>query len=635
MNTIKPASELTTPELVAFLETANKAYRAGTALIDDATYDHEYLAELRARDPHHEYLHSVETEGDFGSAKIRHQRPMLSTEKAYTVDDVAQYLKRVESAARELGMTPDAIRYRITPKLDGMAGNFSDGKLVTRGNGEVGNDVTHVFELGVVAVGGVNTGLGEIVLLTSAWEDGLHEKFAHPRNLVVGLVGADTINMDAAQALRDGSVHFAPYSQLVSYTATAEELLGSLNEICDELEKGCGYPTDGSVIEVTEELIREFMGHTSHHYRYQLAWKRIGETATSKVTQVQWQTGRTGRVTPILKIERTWLSGAWIENVTGHHAGNIRNLDIGIGCEIKLVRSGEIIPKLLGVVKRGSRAALPDCCPSCGDGLTWEGDFLSCGNSLCSAKIASRLIHFFSTIGNIDLFGDKTVGTLISNGVDTLPEIYRLTENELTAFGFGAKQAQNLVRELKRSQSEPLEDWRFLAGFGIRHLGRGDSRRLLSQFSLLALPSVTVDQIQALDSFGPLKAPRIESELRAMWPLIETMIGLGFNIISSQQPVASGSAITGLNIVFTGTMNNPRKALQDQAIKLGANPQSAVSSNTHLLVIGEGVGSKKIDAAKKHNTRIMTEAEYLELISGKQMVALKAEVAQGETMLLI
>lgn len=618
METIKPADELTTPELVAFLESANQAYRSGTPIIDDDTYDHVYLAELRKRNPEHAFLNQVEPEDDFGTGKVKHERPMLSTEKAYTADDMAAFVKRVEAAAKELGIEPTSLRYRITPKLDGMAGRYSDDRLVTRGNGEVGNDVTHVFDRGVQSIGGANTGLGEIVLLTSAWENGLSEKFAHPRNVIVGLVGADTINEDAAEALQAGHVHFAPYSELPAQLVTADDLLSTLNAICDQLETGCGYPTDGSVIEVTNDDVKSSMGHTSHHYRWQIAWKRVGETATSTVTDIVWQTGRTGRVTPILKIERTWLSGAWIENVTGHHAGNIRNLDIGQGCEINLVRSGEVIPKLLGVIKKGATAVVPDSCPSCEYELSWERDFLVCTNTLCSAQIANRLSHFFITIGNIDLFGDKTIATLLNHGVDELPDIYGLTEKDFQSMGFGPKQAQNLVRELKRSLKDPIEDWRFLASFGIRHLGRGDSRRLLTNYSLSELPSLTAEDIQALDSFGPLKAPRIASELRSTWPLIETMISLGFKLTGARRTTTSGSPIAGLNIVFTGKMDTPRKALQDQALLLGANPQSSVSGNTDILVIGENVGVKKIEAAQKHNTRVIVEKEYLEMIAVAQ-----------------
>lgn len=615
MNAIESVKNLSTEELVAFLTEANIAYRNGNPIIDDATYDHVYLSELSSRVPDHPFLKNVEPEGNFGTGKIKHDKPLLSTDKAYTVDEIKSFVKRIETAAEELRINPCSLLYRVTPKLDGMAGSYTRSRLVTRGNGAVGSDVTHIFDRGVLPIGGIDTGLGEIVLSQAYWDQKLSDRFAHPRNVVVGLVGADNLNDDAAQALVDRAVHFVPYSQLPSATVSGGELVSSLESICKELENGCGYPTDGSVIEVTNEAVKDLLGHTSNHYRWQIAKKTVGDTAVSTVKAVNWQTGRTGRVTPIISIERTWLSGAWIENVTGHHAGNIRNLQIGAGCEISIVRSGEIIPKLLGITKKGSDADIPTNCPSCEYDLEWERDFLVCGNSLCSAQIANRLSHFFSTIGNIDLFGEKTIATLLNHGIDELPTIYALKVKDFESMGFGPKQAQNLVRELKRSLSETIEDWRFLASFGIRHLGRGDSRRLLNHFKLSELPHVDAEQIQALDSFGPLKAPRIASELKSTWPLIATMIELGFNLNDSRKASAPASAITGLNIVFTGKMENPRKLLQEKAVQFGANPQSSVTGNTDILVIGENVGSKKIDAAKKHSTRVITETEYLALIA--------------------
>jgi DNA ligase (NAD+) len=612
---IESAKNLSTDELVAFLTEANIAYRNGNPLIDDAIYDHVYLAELFSRTPDHPFLKNVEPESDFGTGKVKHDSPLLSTDKAYTVEDIKAFVKRIETTAIDLKVNPSSLLYRLTPKLDGMAGSYTCSQLVTRGNGDVGSDVTHIFDRGVVPIGGMDTGLGEIVLSKAYWNRKLSDRFSHPRNVVVGLVGADNLNEDTAQALSDRAVHFVPYSQLSSATVSGIELVNRLELICKELEDGCDYPTDGSVIEVTDAKVKVQLGHTSHHYRWQIAKKTVGETAVSTVKAVNWQTGRTGRVTPIISIERTWLSGAWIENVTGHHAGNIRNLQIGVGCKISLVRSGEVIPKLLGITKQGSSADIPSNCPSCNYDLEWERDFIICGNSLCTAQIANRLSHFFSTIGNIDLFGEKTIATLLNHGVDELPTIYALNIKDFESMGFGPKQAQNLVRELKRSLSERIEDWRFLASFGIRHLGRGDSRRLLNKFKLSELPQVDAEQIQALDSFGPLKAPRIASELKSTWPLIAAMIKLGFKLDASRKTSAPVSAITGLNIVFTGKMENSRKLLQDQALQFGANSQSSVTGNTNILVIGENVGSKKIEAAKKHSTRIISEAEYIELIA--------------------
>ncbi|WP_052692296.1 BRCT domain-containing protein [Teredinibacter purpureus] len=183
--------------------------------------------------------------------------------------------------------------------------------------------------------------------------------------------------------------------------------------------------------------------------------------------------------------------------------------------------------------------------------------------------------------------------------------------------GFGPKQSQNLVAELQRSLREPIDDWRFIASFGIPHLGRGDSRKLLNNYELSELPNLTSSDIESLDSFGPLKSPRIATELRATWPLIESMMNLGFKLTGATSTLEASqtSPIKGLNIVFTGKMVTARNTLQDEAIKLGATPQSTVTSKTDMLVMGDNVGSKKIAAAEGHGTKILSEQDYLKLIS--------------------
>ena len=201
---IKPATEMGTDELVAFLTQANEAYRSGEPLITDATYDQVYLQELRLRDPDHPYLNAVEPELDVGGTsnkKIRHTSPMLSTDKAYTQEEITAFVTRVVKFAEKLGIEESALQFRITPKLDGMAANYSENTLATRGNGQLGNDITRNLQRGLVTVGGENTGVGEIVISNSYFSENLSDQFSHPRNFVTGLIGADNLSKEAVEAM--------------------------------------------------------------------------------------------------------------------------------------------------------------------------------------------------------------------------------------------------------------------------------------------------------------------------------------------------------------------------------------------------------------------------------------------------
>ena len=614
---VKPAVELSTEELVKFLEEANAAYRSGKPIVDDSTYDQVYRAELTARDPDHPFLNTVEPEAEPESAstkKVRHLQPMLSTDKAYTQDEITAFVTRVVKFAEKLGVEESALEFRITPKLDGMAANYSNDILATRGNGQLGNDITRNLKRGLVALGGTNTGVGEIVISETYFNDNLNDQFSHPRNFVTGLIGADNLSKEAVEAMQDKVIRFVPYSQLKNELCGTEALRNDVESMCAKIETECEYPVDGSVIDVMNLDVREAMGSTNHHHNWQIAKKLKGETAITTVEGITWQTGRTGRITPVLNVKTINLSGADISNVTGHNAGNIKNLNVGIGAEIEIVRSGEVIPKLLGVLKEGAAAAIPEQCQTCDASAEMERDFLVCQNPDCGAKIEARLLHFFSVLGNIDLFGPRTIAILVDNNIKELPEIYKQEAADFEAMGFGAKQATNLVEQLSRSKTEAVEDWRFLAAFGIEHLGRGDSRKLLRVHALADLETLSSEQLIDIPGFGEITAESIPLSLATRWPIIAAMMNLGFNLLSDEPVESVESPITGKHIVFTGSMQMPRGDMQENARKLGATVQSSVNKKTEILVIGDKVGAKKIEKAEALGTEVITEAAYLELI---------------------
>ena len=621
----KPVAELSTEELVEWLIYANNAYRNGEPVISDETYDQVYYAELVKRDPNHPFLHTVEPESDLGTRKIRHSVPMLSTDKAYTQADISTFVERVIRHAEAVDISAEDLRFRITPKLDGMAAKYEDDVLATRGNGLLGNDISRNLQRGLKTVGGKNTGVGEIVIEQRYFADNLSDQFSHPRNFVTGLIGADTLSDEAKEALQDGAIRFVPYQTLNAKECTAEQLLTEIETLCAAVEADCEYPVDGSVIDVLNEAVRDELGSTNHHHNWQIAKKLKGETAITTVNAITWQTGRTGRITPVLNVETINLSGADISNVTAHNAGNIKNLNVGIGAKIEIVRSGEVIPKLLAIVKTGDDAVIPEQCPACSATAAMERDFLVCQGNECIAQREAQLQHFFRVLGNIDLFGPKTIEKLVAKQIMTLEAIYALQAEQFEEIGFGAKQATNLVAQLKRSRTEEVEDWRFLAAFGIQHLGRGDSRKLLKAYpltkatpedSVKTINELSAEDIVKINGFGAITAESIPISLATKWPSIQALLALGFNLIITDQNevVVDDSPISGKSLVFTGAMTQPRNAMKEKALRLGAKVQTAVNKKTDILVIGAKVGAKKIEKAEALGTEVMTEQDYLGLI---------------------
>ena len=606
----------TIEELVELLDTYNAAYRRGAPLVADEEYD-RLVEQLRQQAPEHPFLQSVEPEQFGGRRQVRHPAPMLSIEKAYDREQLDRFVSRVRKEADALGI--DTVAFRLTPKLDGLAGRDDGSEFATRGNGLVGYEISSAFDKGVVPIGGRGQGIGEIVVVKSYFEAKMAEHFEHPRNMVVGIISSDTLNDKARTALEAGMVHFVPYSQMESITVDGDRLVNDTRKLVERLLGKVDYPTDGVVAEVTDEQLKDTMGATAHHYRWQIAIKTRGETAETVVDEISWQVGRTGNITPVMLVQPVTLSGATIRRVTAHHAGNIRSQSIGPGTRIEIIRSGEVIPKLEAVVEPSGSVSLPQACPSCSQELSWQNDFLKCTNLQCPAQIEQRISHWFRILGNADWFGIKTIRRIVENGHTSLEAVYKLGEDDFVAMGFGPVQSKNLSEAITQSRTREVEDWRFLAAFGISDLGIGDSRKLLAHVRIDELFDLTEARIADIKGFGEITSRSIAADLRRLAPVIRHMLGLGFNLQRTplaEEKAAIASPIAGKGVVFTGKMvKGSRDAMQAEARRLGARVQSAVSSKTDFLVCGDRVGAAKTQKAAKLGVTVISEDQYLAMIA--------------------
>ncbi len=621
-------------ELVEILNSFNEAYRSGKPVVSDHEYD-RLVEELAGLDPAHPFLHFVEPEKFEERQEIRHPAPMLSTEKAYTKDNLKRFTARVLKAGAEIGI--DEVLFRVTPKLDGLAGR-DDGKIfASRGNGDVGYEISSAFHKGVFAVGGRGLGLGELVIEKSYFDKHLSLEFEHPRNMVVGIISSDKLNAFAKKALQDKAVRFVPYSTLPHWQGSSNELIKNIEPITVDLAARTDYPIDGMIAAVTSNALKEYMGSTAHHYRWQIAIKTKGETEVTVVEGIQWQVGRTGNVTPVLEVRPVSLSGATIRRVTGHNAGLIKKERIGIGTEIEIIRSGEVIPKLEKILHVAGPMSIPEECPECDSRLEWKNDFLKCKNSSCLAQIEQGISHWFKILGTADWFGIKTVGKLVRNGFDSIEKIYAMTEEDFIRIGFGPVQSKNLAEAIVASLSKPVEDWRFLAAFGISDLGKGDSRKILSHVTIENIIEAKSENIEKIYGFGTITSRAIENGIGKIKNRMLHMLSLGFNL--QLTPLEEDrrnvdSPITGLGIVFSGKMAlGTRQEMKDEARVLGAKVQSSISGKTDYLVCGEKPGEGKVKKAEKAGTGILSESEYYRLIGkddwtagGKMEEKIKAHV---------
>ncbi|MHB8365518.1 MAG: helix-hairpin-helix domain-containing protein [Acidithiobacillus sp.] len=602
-------------DIINKLKEANAAYRAGRPVMSDAEYD-VLVEDLRASQPDYPFLHAVEVEPEnlFAGRKIQHASPMLSTEKAYDREALRQFFIRVEALA-----LPDlrTLEYRITPKLDGLAGSRDRAhgvELATRGNGLQGEDVGYAFERGLKIVGKDMDGPGEIVIPKAFFADKVAPLgFKHSRNFMVGFIAADTVKDHHRMVAGAGMAHFVPYANLSERRMTSREILNNIEEIAEQIRNGSPYDTDGIVIEVVDPEIRVALGSTNHHHRWQIAYKTLGETAETMVSGIAWQTGRTGRVTPVIEVDPVDLSGATIRRATGHTFRKMQSMGLGVGAVVKIIRSGEVIPYIQEVI-HPVVAEIPCACPSCGTALVEDGEYLACPGLECPAQSEGGIGHFFKTLGNADGFGPKALEKIVAAGFTDPLAVLSCTCADFEDMGFGPGQALNLEQEMERCKNTQVEDWRFLAAFGIRYLGRGDSKALLKAVGDLdALNGITPEQIMAVDGFADKTAQSIARDLAWRWMEIEAIRSVFLHVQASSASIAAAgitAPLQGLNLVFTGTFSVPREELEAHAGALGAKVQSSVNGKTSALVVGDKPGAGKTKKAAALGTPTWTQGDF-------------------------
>ena len=611
-------SDLTDEDLLEFCKFANQRYRDGSPIISDEDYDFIYALELSKRLPDHPFLQKVEDENvGFSEEKIKLPEKMLSTDKAYSWEEVNKWLERIRKFSEEINFSLDNIQIKGTAKLDGFAG-FDDGnKLYTRGDGNKGSDITRVFERGLGTFNNSHRGQGpgEIVVKRSYFEKHLSGHFEYPRNFQASLIKEKELDQFAKDAIANEAALFVPFSQLPFWAGSISEFTNNFNSIVSDLESGVDFDIDGVVFEIVNSELKLHMGSNRKFHRWQIAFKENKEKAQVKVLSITAQVGRTGKITPVAELEPTQLSGATIYRASGHHYGLVKEQGLGSGSVIELTRSGLVIPKINKVI-RSVEAEIPSKCPSCDENLTWESDFLMCLNhEACKDQIIGKIIYFYKVLANNDGFGEATIQKLYDEGIRNVGDIYKLTEFNLVSMGFGEKTSQNLINQLVRSRQESIEDWRFLAAFGVLRLGMGNCENLLKNYPLDQVFDLSVDDISNIDGFAELTAELIFNGLLNIKPQYENLIKDGFEL---EKTLILGETNTSDNlyhnkkIVFTGSMSSSRAELQKQAKAFGAIVGSSVSSKTDLLIIGENVGQSKIKAAEKYGVEILSEAEYLQ-----------------------
>ena len=576
----------------------NERYRNGYPIIDDNDYD-LLLSRLAEVYPDNDYFNQKELEVENIIGKtIKLPIKMLSTRKIYSINDLKKWINNI------LEVSNNDIIFKVTPKLDGFAAHYQE-QLITRGNGETGTDISIAIDRGLIMNG---VGKGEITVKKDYFKQYLSNDYNNSRNVIAAVIKEGQLSPLIKTAIEEKAIEFNSFDNIATKYFNKDSLLENIEQVFQEF-MDYYIDTDGIVIEIIDENIKQLLGSTSHHHKWQVAYKKNIEFHNVKVNNIIWQTSKYGRVIPVIELEPTKISGAIISRVTGHNYGNIIKNKIGKGSIVEMCRSGLVIPHITKIVK-GSMVEIITHCPSCTHELSIEDDNLFCKNLDCKAQKVSRFELFFKTIGNCDGFGEKTLEKILVKDY-SIGDLFKLSIDDFMLLGFGQKTSTNLVTQLKNTRSVELEPYRFLSAFGFIGIGNGGCEKILKECSIEQVFDLTFDDLIKIDGFGKISADSFLISMKELNPLIKEMLSIGFNLKVAD---VSGIKLKGISFVFTGKLKMPRKELEQLVKSMGGITEKAIKKSTDFLVAGEDIGANKIAAARKFDIKVLSEPEFFELI---------------------
>ncbi|MBQ7830477.1 MAG: NAD-dependent DNA ligase LigA [Clostridia bacterium] len=582
-----------------------------------------------------------------GFEKHTHIARLFSLDKSVSTEELTAFLTRVKKLS---GVQPE---YTVEYKFDGLTVclTYDKGQFIratTRGNGIVGEDVTaqvltiRSFPLRIAYQGTLEV-RGEAVIRLSvldAYNKTAAEPLKNARNAAAGAIRnldpkvtearkpdiyfydvnytSDGANMSQTEAhaflQREGFKVF-PYFKVCK---TDEEVVAAVAEI-DGARHSLDVLTDGAVIKVNDDKLREEMGSTDKFPRWAMAYKFEAEEVTTLLKDVVWQVGRTGKLTPLALLEPVELGGATVSRATLNNYGDILRKDVKIGSRVLVRRSNEVIPEILGATEHylySQAVEKPSVCPACGSTLNEVGAHLFCPNRRCIPRIVAMLDHYAGKNAmNIDGFSESTAQQLVEKkGVVKPSDLYRLTAEDLSELeGFKDKKIGNILTAIEKSKTPTMDA--FIFAIGIEGVGRVAAKDLAARFKTMRnLCAATYDDLIALENVGEITANAILEYFKDEENLAELNALEEVGVAPTWSDEKKEGIFSGESVVLTGTLSSFKRSEAQKLIEeRGGVCQSSVTAKTTLVLAGEEAGSK-LDKAKKLNIRIIDEAEFKKLL---------------------
>lgn len=645
-------------------------YVLNTPEISDKEFD-DMMRELQDLEKEHpEYQDENSPTMRVGSdlnknfTQVTHKYPMLSLGNTYSENEVTDFYDRVKKALNEDFEICCELKYDGTS----ISLTYENGKLVravTRGDGEKGDDVTDnvktIRTIPLVLHGNNYPEhfeiRGEILMPWEVFEELNREKeareeplFANPRNAASGTLKLQNSAIVASRKL-DAYLYYLlgeelpcdghyenlqtaagwgfKISEHTKKTHSLEEVFEYIR-YWDTERKNLPVATDGIVLKVNSMRQQKSLGFTAKSPRWAIAYKFQAERALTRLNRVTYQVGRTGAITPVANLDPVQLSGTIVKRASLHNADIIEGLDLHIGDMVYVEKGGEIIPKITGVDKDargmliGEKVKFITHCPECGSKLVrYEGEAAHyCPNeTACPPQIKGKIEHFISRKAmNIDGLGPETVDTFYRLGlIKDTADLYQLTAEDIKNLDrMGEKSAENIIKGIKASKEVPFE--RVLFALGIRFVGETVAKKIAKSFnSIEELENADLEKLTSVDEIGEKIAQSIliyfSSPLNVS--LIERLKSAGLQLYRKEEDLNEYTdKLAGQSIVISGVFtHHSRDEYKDLIEKNGGKNVGSISTKTSFILAGENMGPSKLEKAHKLGIKIISEDEFLALIS--------------------
>ncbi len=580
--------------------------------------------------------------------KVEHTIPMLSLSNAFNEDELRDFDIRVKKLA-------DDFTYVVEAKIDGLAASltYEDGRFVraaTRGNGLIGEDVTHNVKTiksvpltldnddSIEVRGEVYMNKAAFLRLNEARKEADEDPFKNPRNAAAGSIRqldskvaakrdldmiVYTLAEEDEQSTKTQMQVFSHLKNLGFKTnlhkmcKTIDDVIKEVNTI-ESIRHEYPYDIDGAVIKVNERDLYKKIGYTAKSPKWAIAYKFKAEEVMTHINDIIFQVGRTGQITPVAVLEPVDVQGSTVSRATLHNDNYIYEKDIRVHDDVLIKKAGDVIPEVVSVIKERRTNETPfemiTNCPVCGTKLkrTESGADLYCDNNNCPAKNMEKLIHFASRKAmNIEGLGNRIIELFFNEGyLKTIPDIYRLKDHKQTLetrSGFGKKSIEKLLNSIEASKENSLE--LLLFGLGIRYVGQKVSKVLAMQFKeLFDMIHVSFDELVSIDEIGEKIAQSVvdyfndEDKVAMLKALKDSGVNTTY-----KGPTSQSGKFDGMTFVLTGKLEKYSRGEAKEAIESrGGKVTGSVSSNTNIVIAGSEAGSK-LDKAKKLNIDIWDE----------------------------